>query len=42
MIVVKTSAQQQPPPTIPGYDLYLLIGALGVFSTILLRKRSKS
>lgn len=39
VIVVKTS---EPPPGIPGYDLYLLIGALGVISIILIRKRLKS
>lgn len=42
VIVVKTSAQQQPPPGIPGYDPYLLIGALSVISAILIRKRLKS
>ena len=42
VIVVKTSAQQTPPPGIPGYDLYLLIGALSILSAILIRKRVKS
>lgn len=42
VIVVKTSAQQQPPPEIPGYDLYVLIGALSLLSVLLIRKRVKS
>jgi hypothetical protein len=29
-------------PVIPGYDLYLIIGALSVISALLIRKRLKS
>ncbi len=42
VIVTKITTDIEPPPAIPGYDLYLLIGALGVISTILIRKRLKS
>jgi len=31
----------EPPPGIPGYDLYLLIGALSVISALIIRKRVK-
>ena len=41
VIVVKTS-EQQPPPAIPGYDLYLLIGVISFTSIIIIRKRFKS
>ena len=39
--VIKDSSEE-PPPGILGYDLYLLIGALGVISAIIIRKRAKS
>jgi len=42
VIVVKTSAQQQPPPGIPGYDLYILLGALSLISILIIKKRLKS
>ena len=42
VIVVKISAQQQPPPAIPGYDLCFLIGVISVISVVLIRKRLKS
>jgi hypothetical protein len=42
--VIKDSSEEPPPtpPGIPGYDLYLLIGALSIISTIIIRKRVKS
>ena len=43
VIVAKiTSEQPTPPPGIPGYDLYLILGALGILSALLIRKRLKS
>lgn len=44
VMVVKDSSEEPPPapPGIPGYDLYLFIGALCVISTLLIRKRVKS
>ena len=44
VMVVKDSSEEPPPapPGIPGYDLYLLLGALGTISIILIRKRLKS
>lgn len=43
VIVVKVAGEvPTPPPGIPGYDLYLLIGALSIISAILIRKRVKS
>jgi len=39
--VIKDSSEE-PAPGIPGYDFYLLIGALSVISAILIRKRMKS
>ncbi|GAH56596.1 unnamed protein product, partial [marine sediment metagenome] len=42
--VIKLSSEEPPPtpPGIPGYDLYLLLGALSVISTMIIRKRLKS
>ena len=43
VLITKRSTQtEQPPPGIPGYDLYLLLGALSIISAILIRKRVKS
>jgi len=42
VIVTKITTYVEPPPSIPGYDLYLLIGALSVISTLIIRKRLKS
>jgi len=39
--VIKQSSIE-PPPDIPGYDLYLLLGALSIISALLVRKRLKS
>ncbi|MHA1192152.1 MAG: Loki-CTERM sorting domain-containing protein [Promethearchaeota archaeon] len=39
--VIKDTSEETPPG-IPGYDLYLLIGALSVISAILIQKRLKS
>ncbi|MHA1375100.1 MAG: Loki-CTERM sorting domain-containing protein [Promethearchaeota archaeon] len=42
--VIKGSSEEPPPepPGIPGYDVYLLLGALSVISALLVRKRVKS
>jgi len=42
--VIKDSSEEPPPipPGIPGYNLYLLIGALGIISALVIRKRLKS
>ena len=40
--ITKRTTPGQIPPGIPGYDLYLLIGAISVLSAILIRKRAKS
>jgi len=40
--ITKRSTSEPPPPGIPGYDLFLLLGALSVISTLLIRKRLKS
>ena len=40
--VIKDSSEEPPPPGIPSYDLYILIGALSVISALLIRKRAKS
>ena len=39
--VFKDSSEEPPqtPPGIPGYDLYLLLGAISIISAILIRKR---
>jgi len=42
VIVTKLTTYTEPPPGIPGYDLYLLIGALSVVSALIIRKRLKS
>ncbi len=42
LIVVKTSTQQQPPPAIPGYNLFLVVGVISLISIMILRKRPKS
>jgi hypothetical protein len=44
VMVIKDSSEEPPPvpPGIPGYDLFLLIGALSVISALLIRKRVKS
>jgi hypothetical protein len=44
VIVIKDTSEELPPPApeIPGYDLYLLLGALGVISALIIRKRVKS
>lgn len=42
VIVVKVAGEVSTPPGIPGYDLYLLLGALSIISTLLIRKRVKS
>ena len=39
--VIKDSSEE-PPPGIPGYDLYILIGALSIISALIIRKRLKS
>jgi hypothetical protein len=40
--ITKRTTTEPLPPGIPGYDLYLLIGALSVISALLIRKRVKS
>jgi hypothetical protein len=42
--LIKDSSEEPPPtpPGIPGYDLYLLLGALSIISALLIRKRLKS
>ena len=42
VIVVKISAQQQPPPAIPGYNIFMILGTFSIISTIMIRKRLKS
>ena len=43
VLITKNSTEEPtPPPAIPGYDLYLLIGAFSVISALLIRKRAKS
>jgi len=44
VMVIKDSSEEPPPtpPGIPGYDLYIFIGALSVLSALLIRKRTKS
>jgi hypothetical protein len=43
VIVVKIAAEvPTPTPGIPGYDLYLLLGTVGLISALLIRKRVKS
>ena len=42
MVAKIPSELPTPPPGIPGYDIYLLIGALSVISALLIRKRVKS
>lgn len=43
VLITKNSPEEPtPPPLIPGYDLYLLLGVFSVISTILIRKRLKS
>jgi len=42
VIVAKIPSELPTPPGIPGYDLYLLIGALSVISALIIRKRLKS
>jgi len=39
VIVIKTSEQQQPPPAIPGYEIYLLSGTLGISILLLIKRR---
>ena len=40
--ITKSTSSEPIPPGIPGYDLYLLLGALSIISAILIRKRLKS
>ncbi|MHA1671119.1 MAG: Loki-CTERM sorting domain-containing protein [Promethearchaeota archaeon] len=40
--VIKDSSVETPLPGIPGYDLYILLGAISIISTILIKKRFKS
>jgi len=43
VLITKNSTEEPaPPPVIPGYDLYLLIGMISVISTLKIRKRLKS
>ena len=43
VLITKNSTEEAtPPPGIPGYDLYFLIGVISVISTIFIRKRLKS
>ncbi|MFX0011600.1 MAG: hypothetical protein ACFE9R_14905, partial [Candidatus Hermodarchaeota archaeon] len=44
VIVIKNTSEGSPLPTseIPGYDLYILLGVLGVISSLLIRKQLKS
>ncbi len=44
VMVIKENSEEPPPtpPGIPGYDLYILIGALSVISALIIRKRVKS
>ncbi|MFX0077445.1 MAG: hypothetical protein ACFE96_18535, partial [Candidatus Hermodarchaeota archaeon] len=42
VIVTKITTNVEPPPGIPGYDLYLLIGVLSVITALIIRKRFKS
>ncbi|GAG81551.1 unnamed protein product, partial [marine sediment metagenome] len=44
VMVIKDSSEEPPStlPGIPGYDLYLLIGALSIVLALIIRKRSKS
>ncbi len=40
--ITKRTSSEPIPPGIPGYDLYLLLGALSVISAFIIRKRVKS
>ena len=40
--VVKDSSVVEPPPAIPGYNLFLVIGVISIISTLILRKHLKS
>jgi len=40
--ITKRSTSEPIPPGIPGYDLSLLLGVLGVISAVIIRKRVKS
>ncbi len=40
--ITKRTTSEPFPPGIPGYDLYLLLGALSVVSILIIRKRLKS
>ncbi len=42
VIVVRTSAQEELPPRILRYSVYLLIGRIGVISTIFVKRKRKS
>jgi len=42
VIIVKTSSPSQPQPSIPGYDLYLIIVIISFISIILIRRQFKS
>ena len=42
VIVTKLSTAVEPPPGIPGYDIFLLLGVIGIISALLIRKRVKS
>lgn len=42
VIIVKTSSPSQPPPEIPGYNLFLVIGVISIISLILIRRRFKT
>ncbi|MHA1671117.1 MAG: Loki-CTERM sorting domain-containing protein [Promethearchaeota archaeon] len=42
MVIKDSSDEPSPtPPGIPGYDLYLLLGALSIISALIIRKRVK-
>jgi hypothetical protein len=44
VMVFKDNSEElpPPPPEIPNYDLYLLIGVLNVISALIIKKRLKT
>lgn len=40
--VIKDSSVEPPPPAIPGYNFYIMLGALGIVPLILIKRRFRS
>lgn len=41
-VLITKNAPEEPPPAIPGYELYLILGVISVITTLIIRKRLKS